>query len=143
MNIDAATIRPQVTWGTSPEMVTDLDGAVPDPAAVSDPVKREGMSRALAYMGLAAGTPIKRIAVDRVFIGSCTNSRIEDLRVAAEVARGRHKADSVKQVLVVMAYADMHAMLIEQAWQGLDDMTKADTIVYVVVTDGEDTPIYF
>ena len=101
VNIDAATIRPQVTWGTSPEMVTDLDGAVPDPAAVSDPVKREGMSRALAYMGLAAGTPIKRIAVDRVFIGSCTNSRIEDLRVAAEVARGRHKADSVKQVLVV------------------------------------------
>ena len=101
VNIDAATIRPQVTWGTSPEMVTDLDGAVPDPAAVSDPVKREGMSRALAYMGLAAGTPIKRIAVDRVFIGSCTNSRIEDLRVAAEVARGRHKSDSVKQVLVV------------------------------------------
>ncbi|MCB1959105.1 MAG: 3-isopropylmalate dehydratase large subunit [Rhodocyclaceae bacterium] len=101
INIDAATIRPQVTWGTSPEMVTDLDGMVPDPAAVSDPVKREGMTRALAYMGLAAGTPIKRIAVDRVFIGSCTNSRIEDLRVAAEVAQGRRKADSVKQVLVV------------------------------------------
>ena len=101
VNIDAATIRPQVTWGTSPEMVTDLDGAVPDPAAVSDPVKREGMSRALAYMGLAAGTPIKRIAVDRVFIGSCTNSRIEDLRAAAAVARGRRVAESIKQALVV------------------------------------------
>ena len=101
VEMDAAAIRPQVTWGTSPEMVSDINGAVPDPAAEKDPVKREGMTRALAYMGLEAGTPIKRIAVDRVFIGSCTNSRIEDLRAAAEVAKGRQKAGSVKQVLVV------------------------------------------
>ena len=99
--MDAAAIRPQVTWGTSPEMVSDISGVVPDPAAEKDPVKREGMTRALAYMGLEAGMPIKRIPVDRVFIGSCTNSRIEDLRAAAAVAKGRQKADSVKQVLVV------------------------------------------
>ena len=101
VTLDAATIRPQVTWGTSPEMVTDIDGAVPDPASVNDPVKREGMQRALVYMGLQAGTPIKQIGLDRVFIGSCTNSRIEDLRAAAEVTKGRHKAGSVKQVMVV------------------------------------------
>ncbi|TVO69175.1 3-isopropylmalate dehydratase large subunit [Denitromonas ohlonensis] len=101
VEMDAAAIRPQVTWGTSPEMVSDISGVVPDPAAEKDPVKREGMTRALAYMGLEAGTPIKRIPVDRVFIGSCTNSRIEDLRAAAAVAKGRQKADSVKQVLVV------------------------------------------
>jgi len=101
VTLDAAKIRPQVTWGTSPEMVTSVDGVVPNPADEADPVKREGMQRALKYMDLAAGTPIKRIAVDRVFIGSCTNSRIEDLRAAATVAKGRQKADSVKQVLVV------------------------------------------
>lgn len=101
VTLDAAAIRPQVTWGTSPEMVTDIDGAVPDPATVNDPVKREGVMRALAYMGLEAGTPIKQIGLDRVFIGSCTNSRIEDLRAAAEVTKGRHKAGSVKQVMVV------------------------------------------
>ena len=101
VTLDAAAIRPQVTWGTSPEMVTDIDGAVPDPASVNDPVKREGMQRALVYRGLQAGTPIKQIGLDRVFIGSCTNSRIEDLRAAAEVTKGRHKAGSVKQVMVV------------------------------------------
>ncbi len=101
VRIDAATIRPQVTWGTSPEMVAPVDGAVPDPAAEADAVKAEGMRRALDYMGLAANTPISEIAVDKVFIGSCTNSRIEDLRQAAAVAKGRKKADSVKQVLVV------------------------------------------
>jgi 3-isopropylmalate/(R)-2-methylmalate dehydratase large subunit len=101
VRMDAAAIEPQVTWGTSPEMVTTIDGAVPDPAAESDPTRREGIVRALQYMGLAPNTPITRIALDRVFIGSCTNSRIEDLREAALVAKGRHKADSVKQVLVV------------------------------------------
>jgi len=101
VTLDAAKIRPQVTWGTSPEMVTSVDGVVPNPADQADAVKREGMERALKYMGLEAGTPIKRIPVDRVFIGSCTNSRIEDLRAAAQVAKGRKKADSVKQVLVV------------------------------------------
>jgi 3-isopropylmalate/(R)-2-methylmalate dehydratase large subunit len=101
VRLDAAAIEPQVTWGTSPEMVTTIDGAVPDPAAETDPTRREGIVRALQYMGLAPNTPITRIALDRVFIGSCTNSRIEDLREAALVAKGRHKADSVKQVLVV------------------------------------------
>ncbi len=99
--IDAATIQPQVTWGTSPEMVVPVGGRVPDPAAESDPVKAEGMRRALDYMGLSAGTPITEITVDKVFIGSCTNSRIEDLRAAAAVARGRKVADNVKQALVV------------------------------------------
>ncbi|UJB31132.1 3-isopropylmalate dehydratase large subunit [Chromobacterium sp. Beijing] len=97
----AEEILPQVTWGTSPEMVVDIDGAVPDPARESDPVKKSGIERALSYMGLQANTPIHDIAVDIVFIGSCTNSRIEDLREAASVAKGRHKAANVKQVLVV------------------------------------------
>ncbi len=99
--IDAATIQPQVTWGTSPEMVIPVGERVPDPAQESDPVKAEGMLRALEYMGLKAGTPISEIAVDKVFIGSCTNSRIEDLRAAAAIARGRKVADNVKQALVV------------------------------------------
>ncbi|HNQ76163.1 MAG TPA: 3-isopropylmalate dehydratase large subunit, partial [Pseudothauera hydrothermalis] len=99
--LDAAGIAPQVTWGTSPEMVTSIDGCVPDPAQVADPVKREGMERALKYMGLQANTPIRDIKVDQVFIGSCTNSRIEDLREAAAVAKGRHKAANVRRVLVV------------------------------------------
>ncbi|MCS3806536.1 3-isopropylmalate/(R)-2-methylmalate dehydratase large subunit [Chromobacterium alkanivorans] len=97
----AEEILPQVTWGTSPEMVVDIDGAVPDPTRESDPVKKSGIERALSYMGLQANTPIHDIAVDIVFIGSCTNSRIEDLREAASVAKGRHKAANVKQVLVV------------------------------------------
>jgi 3-isopropylmalate/(R)-2-methylmalate dehydratase large subunit len=101
VELDASDIKPQVTWGTSPEMVTDIDGIVPDPAAEADPVKKGSIERALAYMGLTANTPVKDIPVDIVFIGSCTNSRIEDLREAAAVARGRKKAASVKQVLVV------------------------------------------
>ena len=101
VDLDAATIKPQVTWGTSPEMVAAIDDRVPDPALEKDPVKREGMERALQYMGLSPRTPINAITIDKVFIGSCTNSRIEDLRAAAFVARGRHKADNVKLVLVV------------------------------------------
>ena len=101
VELRAEDILPQVTWGTSPEMVTTVDGRVPDPAAVTDPVRREGIERALKYMGLAANTPITDIPVDQVFIGSCTNSRIEDLREAAAVAKGRTKAASVKRVLVV------------------------------------------
>lgn len=101
IEIDAASIQPQVTWGTSPEMVTSIDGAVPDPENLGDPVAREGIFRALEYMGLDAGTPITEIKPDLVFIGSCTNSRIEDLRQAAEVVRDRKVADSIKQALVV------------------------------------------
>jgi 3-isopropylmalate/(R)-2-methylmalate dehydratase large subunit len=101
VTLDAASIVPQVTWGTSPEMVATIDGRVPDPEKEKDPVRREGMERALVYMGLKPNTPMTDIRVDKVFIGSCTNSRIEDLREAAAVARGRHKASNVKQVLVV------------------------------------------
>jgi 3-isopropylmalate/(R)-2-methylmalate dehydratase large subunit len=101
VEIDAATIRPQVTWGTSPEMVVPVDGSVPAPEDFDDPVRREGVTRALQYMGLTPRTPIEQIAVDQVFIGSCTNSRIEDLREAAAIAKGRTKAASVKRVLVV------------------------------------------
>ena len=101
VELKAEDILPQVTWGTSPEMVTTVDGRVPDPAAVTDPVRREGVERALKYMGLEPNTPITDIKVDQVFIGSCTNSRIEDLREAAAVAKGRSKAANVKRVLVV------------------------------------------
>ena len=97
----AEDIEPQVTWGTSPEMVLDISGKVPNPADEADPVKRSGMERALEYMGLEAGTPLADIPVDIVFIGSCTNSRIEDLREAAAVAKGRKKADNVQRVLIV------------------------------------------
>ena len=101
VELNAAEIKPQVTWGTSPEMVVPVDANVPNPADEADPVKREGMQRALQYMGLEAGQAITDIKVDRVFIGSCTNSRIEDLRQAAAVINGQTKADSVKQVLIV------------------------------------------
>jgi len=101
IEIDATRIRPQVTWGTSPEMVASIDGRIPDPAAIDDPIRRESVERALKYMDLQPNTPINDIPVDQVFIGSCTNSRIEDLREAAKVAKGRSKAASVKRVLVV------------------------------------------
>jgi 3-isopropylmalate/(R)-2-methylmalate dehydratase large subunit len=99
--IEGSSIQPQVTWGTSPEMVIAVNETVPDPAAESDQVKSSGMQRALDYMGLKANEPINQVMVDKVFIGSCTNSRIEDLRAAAEVAKGRKVADNVKLALVV------------------------------------------
>lgn len=101
VRLDAAQIKPQVTWGTSPEMVVAVDGRVPDPAAMADPVKRHDAERALQYMGLAANTLVTEIRIDKVFIGSCTNARIEDLRAAAAVAKGKHVAPNVKLAMVV------------------------------------------
>ncbi len=101
VELDATQIKPQVTWGTSPEMVVSVDGRVPDPAGMSDAVKREGAQRALQYMGLQANTLITDIRIDKVFIGSCTNARIEDMRAAAAVARGKHVAANVKLAMVV------------------------------------------
>ncbi|MDO3386446.1 3-isopropylmalate dehydratase large subunit [Gilvimarinus sp. SDUM040013] len=101
VTLNGAEIMPQVSWGTSPEMVVGVADVVPTPEAEVDAVKREGMERALEYMGLSAGQAIQDIKLDRVFIGSCTNSRIEDMRAAAQVVKGRKKADSVKQAMVV------------------------------------------
>lgn len=101
VELDGADIKPQVSWGTSPEMVVSVEDNVPDPAQESDPVKREGMVRALQYMGLHANQAITSIKLDRVFIGSCTNSRIEDIRAAAIVVQGRTKAASIKEAIVV------------------------------------------
>ena len=101
VTLDAREIRPHVTWGTSPEMVVSVEDRVPDPEKERDGVRREGMERALHYMGLEPRMPITDIRIDKVFIGSCTNSRIEDLRAAAAVVRGKKKASNVKLALVV------------------------------------------
>lgn len=101
VEIDASSIQPQVTWGTSPEMVVGVDGKVPSLEMAKNEVQRTDWERAYAYMGLTANTPINEIIIDKVFIGSCTNSRIEDLRAAANVAKGKHIAPNVKLALVV------------------------------------------
>ncbi|MBO9787794.1 3-isopropylmalate dehydratase large subunit [Xanthomonas phaseoli] len=101
VELRAEDIKPQVSWGTSPEMVLAIDQHVPDPAAEQDPTRRDSIERALKYMGLTANQPVTAIRLDRVFIGSCTNSRIEDLRAAAAVAKGRKVASTIKQALVV------------------------------------------
>ena len=122
VHLDAAALKPQVTWGTSPEMVVAIDDRVPNPAAEPDPTKAAGMRRALEYMGLEAGTPITDIRPDKVFIGSCTNSRIEDLRAAAEVVKGRQVAASIKLAMVVPGSGPVK----EQAEaEGLDAIFRA------------------
>jgi 3-isopropylmalate/(R)-2-methylmalate dehydratase large subunit len=120
--IDAGEIAPQVTWGTSPEMVVAIDGRVPDPDKEKDASRREGIERALAYMGLEPDTAIGEIRVDKVFIGSCTNSRIEDLRAAAAVARGRRVAANVKLALVVPGSGLVKA---QAEREGLDRVFRA------------------
>lgn len=119
--IDAAEIIPQVTWGTSPEMVVSVDARVPDPDKEKDPVKRDAMEKALVYMNLKPNTAITDIRIDKVFIGSCTNSRIEDLRAAASVVRGKFRASNVTLAMVVPG----SGLVKEQAErEGLDKIFK-------------------
>jgi len=119
--LDARAIEPQVTWGTSPEMVAPVGGVVPDPGEESDPVRAQGMRRALAYQGLEPGTPMTAIRPDKIFIGSCTNARIEDLRAAAKVVDGQRVADSIKLAMVVPG----SGLVKRQAEQeGLDEVFK-------------------
>jgi 3-isopropylmalate/(R)-2-methylmalate dehydratase large subunit len=122
MELRAEDILPQVTWGTSPEMVVSINDSVPNPAREKDPVKREGIERALQYMGLEADMPINTIRIDKVFIGSCTNSRIEDLRAAANIAKGRKVADNVKLALVVPGSGLVKA---QAESEGLDKIFEA------------------
>jgi 3-isopropylmalate/(R)-2-methylmalate dehydratase large subunit len=122
--MDASTIYPQVTWGTSPEMVLDITGKVPDPDKEKDPSKRGAIERALLYMGLEPGKAIDDIHVDKVFIGSCTNSRIEDMREAAQVVKrlGQKVAKNIRLALVVPG----SGLVKEQAEkEGLDVIFKA------------------
>ncbi len=119
--LDAASAVPQVTWGTNPGMVVPIDGKVPDPTTIADPGVRQATERALEYMALAPNTPITDIAIDRVFIGSCTNARIEDLRLAAGVVKGRHVASGV-QAMVVPGSGLVKA---EAEREGLDEVFKA------------------
>ena len=100
VTLKAGDIVPQVTWGTSPEDVIPITGRTPNPANETDPAKKASIERALAYMGLEADTPISEVAVDKVFIGSCTNGRIEDIRAAAAIAKGRKVADNVHALVV-------------------------------------------
>jgi 3-isopropylmalate/(R)-2-methylmalate dehydratase large subunit len=124
VELDAAAIQPQVTWGTSPEMVTGIDGRVPDPDKERDPIKRGAIERALAYMDLAPNKPISDIRIDKVFIGSCTNSRIEDLREAAAVVKrvGRRVAGNVRLALVVPGSGRVKA---QAEAEGLHEIFKA------------------
>jgi 3-isopropylmalate/(R)-2-methylmalate dehydratase large subunit len=100
ITVELSQLKPQVTWGTNPGMVTNVDGVVPDPADYTDADQRDAVERALRYMDLAPGTPLVDVRIDQVFIGSCTNARIEDLRTAAKVVAGRHVADGVRAIVV-------------------------------------------
>ncbi len=122
VTLDATRLVPQVTWGTSPEMVAPIDGRVPDPDKEKDPVKRSAMERALQYMGLEPNKSLADIRIDKVFIGSCTNSRIEDLRDAARVAAGKRIAPNVRQALVVPGSGLVKA---QAEAEGLDKIFKA------------------
>jgi 3-isopropylmalate/(R)-2-methylmalate dehydratase large subunit len=124
VQLRAETVKPQVTWGTSPEMVATIDDRVPDPEAEKDPIRREGIERALKYMGLKPNTPIADIRIDKVFIGSCTNSRIEDLREAAWVVRrlGRTVAPNVRLAMVVPGSGLVKA---QAEREGLDRIFRA------------------
>ena len=122
VNLHASEIKPQVTWGTSPEMVLPIDGRVPDPDAEKDPTRRDAIEKALAYMGLKPNTAMTDIRIDKVFIGSCTNSRIEDLRAAAAVVRGKFRASNVALAMVVPG----SGLVKEQAErEGLDQIFRA------------------
>ncbi len=122
LEVQASALRPMVTWGTSPEMVVSIDGHVPDPSLERDPVRRQGMLSALNYMDLKPGTLMRDIAIDKVFIGSCTNARIEDLRIAASVVKGKKVAQTVVQALVVPG----SGLVKQQAEkEGLDQIFKA------------------
>ncbi|MBI3545556.1 MAG: 3-isopropylmalate dehydratase large subunit [Gammaproteobacteria bacterium] len=120
--LNAADIKPQVTWGTSPEMVVAIDGNVPDPEKENDSTKRTGMQQALKYMGLKSGTPIRDIRLDKIFIGSCTNSRIEDLRAAASVVKGKKVASTISLALVVPGSGLVKT---QAEKEGLDQIFKA------------------
>ena len=121
LQLDAAEIAPQVTWGTNPGMVIDVTGRVPDPADMATADEKSATEHALEYMDLTPGTPITDIAVDRVFIGSCTNSRISDLRVAAEIAKGRKVADTVSAMVV----PGSQAVKRQAEAEGLDEIFRA------------------
>jgi 3-isopropylmalate/(R)-2-methylmalate dehydratase large subunit len=122
VTLDARQIAPQVTWGTSPEMVVSVEDRVPDPDREKDPVRREGMERALAYMGLEPRTPIQQIRLDKVFIGSCTNSRIEDLRTAASIVAGKRVAKNIRLAMVVPGSGQVKA---QAEKEGLDRVFRA------------------
>ena len=119
--IDGSAIVPHVTWGTNPSQVMRIDGTIPDPDSFAEAAQRESAARALTYMGLTAGVPVREVAVDTVFIGSCTNSRIEDLRVAAAVADGRHVARGIRTLVV----PGSHAVKTQAEAEGLDKIFRA------------------